>query len=271
MEESLERQDGYLQAVEWSFPNIIAVMAGFLGGGFVGSVVAIGLGWITVYADGSVDTTPAGLFLLFAFQALGGIGVLWYLSARHGTGSFATDFGFRLRPQDWWGIPAGAALQIAAALVVFPLIDLLFPDGPPEQSTVGITESAQDGVEILLILLTLVVLAPIVEELIFRGILLSRLVRSMSAMWAVVAMAAVFALTHYLGDPTAVAALPGLFLIALVLGYAAIRTGDLSLPIFLHAGVNLTAALLLIYEQDIINWLDEQGVESALAVIRALT
>ncbi len=92
----------------------------------------------------------------------------------------------------------------------------------------------------------------------------------MAVWWAIAVQAAVFALIH-LADPEAIAAIPGLFLIAVVLGYAAIRTGSLSLPLFLHAGVNLTAALLLLYGEPLLDWLDEMsGLEPAESLIRAL-
>jgi len=86
--------------------------------------------------------------------------------------------------------------------------------------------------------------------------------------WAIITQAAVFALIH-LADPEAIAALPGLFLIAVVLGYAALRVGNISLSLTLHAGVNLTAALLLLFGGPLLEWLDEMaGLEPAESVIR---
>lgn len=249
---------------------MLGVLVGFVVGGVVGALVAAAAGWITLYPDNTLEVTPVGLFTSVAFQALGGVLVLWYLSARQGTGSFSRDFGLELRAEHWWGIPAGAGLQFAAVIITLPLINLLFPEGPPEQSVVGVAGSASDTVDLVLVVVALVVLAPVTEELIFRGILLSRLVRSMSPVWAIVVSAALFALIHYLGDQNAVAALPGLFLIAVALGYAAIKTGSLSLPIFLHAGVNLTATVLLLFEDDIVNWLEDAGVEAAVAALQFL-
>ncbi len=62
--------------------------------------------------------------------------------------------------------------------------------------------------------------------------------------------AAVFAAIH-LVDPVAIYAVPGLFLIGIALGWFALATGDLSLPIAVHAGVNLTAVVLITFAEDL--------------------
>jgi membrane protease YdiL (CAAX protease family) len=251
------------------------VLGGFFLGGIIGVVVAIVMGEISIELDATQTVTTLGIFISTAFQVAGALAVLAYLTNSKGTGNWTTDFGFTIRLRDWWGIPAGAALQIGAAIVAAPLIRLLFPDGPPEQSLLDITAQTKGVVDSILIILALVVLAPIAEEMIFRGVLLSRLVRSM-AVWAAIAVqAAIFGLIHVLGDPGAISALPGLFLIALALGYAAVRTGNLSLSMFLHAGVNLTAALLLLYGGQVLDWLDRmsgvQPTDSLIHIARVLT
>ncbi len=252
----------YLQNVEWSIPHVLAV----LGGGLVGALVAT-IGVVLVYGE---DLTLVAFVLTFLGQATGGLLVLAYLSQKVGTGSFATDFGFQLRLRHWWGLPAGTLLQFAAAIVTAPLVQLLFPEGAPQQEVVTIAEGSDTIFEALLILFAVGILAPVVEELTFRGMLLSRLARSMSKWWAITAQAVAFAGIHLL-DPNSRAVLPGLFLIGFVLGYAAIRTGNLSLPIFLHAGVNLTAALLLVFGDDLLNWLDEMaGLEPAESLLRMI-
>ncbi len=237
-----------------------------LGGGLAGAGIAA----VIVAAFSGLDLTVAAFVWTFVGQAAGSFLVLLYLSRTRGTGSLVTDFGFELRLQDWWGIPAGAGLQIAAALITAPLVQLLFPDGAPEQEVVAITEASKTILDGILIIIAVGLLAPVVEEIVFRGMLLSRLVRSMSWRWAIVAQGGVFALIH-LVDPSAVAALPGLFLIGVVLGFAAIKRGSLSLPIFLHAGVNLTAALLLLFGGDLVTRLEEMtGVEPAESVVALL-
>jgi len=250
--------------------DVFWVFLGFLGGSALGGALAAVLGEISLAEDLSPVISPMAVFITTASQTLGALAVLAYLSRTRGTGSFATDFGFEVRLRDWWGLPAGMVLQIVVAVATAPLLQLLFPDGPPQQDLLDVTESSDGVLDSLLILTALVLLAPIAEELIFRGILLSRLVRSMAMWWAIGAQAALFALIH-LGDPNAIAAIPGIMIIGMVLGYAAIKTGSLSVPLYLHAGVNLAAALLLLFGGAIVDWLDEMaGIEQTESLIRLL-
>jgi membrane protease YdiL (CAAX protease family) len=77
---------------------------------------------------------------------------------------------------------------------------------------------------------TAIVLAPLFEETIFRGVLLPVLVRQLGAGWGVVASSAVFALAHLsLGELTP------LVVLGLALGWIRLSTGRLSVSIWLHA------------------------------------
>ncbi len=244
----------YLQDVEWSIPQTFLVFVGGLVGALITTVAV-------VVAQGD-ELNIIAFAASFAGQAGGNILVMWILSAWKGTGSLTRDFGLRIEAKHWWGIPAGLALQGAVALVTAPLLRLMFPDGAPQQSIASLTEGTATVTEGILIVLMVGIAAPIVEEMLFRGMLLSRLSRSMSPAWAILVQALVFASIHLL-DPSAVAALPGLVIVGAVLGYAAMRTGSLSLPIMLHAGVNLTAVVLLIFGSDLMDWL-EQAADPAL-------
>jgi membrane protease YdiL (CAAX protease family) len=238
----------YLQDVEWSLPQALYVfVAGIFGAFLTTAAVLIFMG---------PELNVVAFTASFAGQAGGNLIAMWILSTTRGTGNFRRDFGLAIEIKHWWGIPAGFALQIAVILVTAPLLELLFPDGAPQQEVAALTEDTTTLIERLLIVVMVGVAAPVVEEMLFRGMLLSRLVRSMPPMWAVVVQAAVFAVIHLL-DPSAVAALPGLMIIGFVLGYAAIRTGNLSLPIMLHAGVNLTAAIGLMFGAELTDWLEE--------------
>ena len=90
-----------------------------------------------------------------------------------------------------------------------------------------------------------VVLAPLAEEIFFRGLLQSMLRRYLAGPWpAVIAASALFAFIHAPLWQT----IPALFALGLVLGYSYERTGRLFAPIAIHAlfnavslGVNLFA------------------------------
>ena len=248
----------YLQEFEWSLPQALYM---FLGG-IVGALVATTGVLIWQGSELNLLTFAAS----FAGQAAGNLVVMWILSVRRGTGSFRSDYGLTVEAGHWWGVPAGLGLQIAVVLVTAPLLRVLFPDGAPQQEVASITEGTTTVIEGVVIVLMVGVAAPVVEEVLFRGMLLSRLVRSMRTGWAVVIQAAVFGGVHLL-DPSAIAALPGLFLIGVVLGYAAIRSRNLSLPILIHAGVNLTAAVLLIFGGSLAEWLEETAETGVVQAI----
>ena len=63
---------------------------------------------------------------------------------------------------------------------------------------------------------------------------------------AILVSAVVFALVHYIGDPNTLPFLPALTGLGVVLAIVALRTGDLSTSIFMHAGFNLTTTILFL-------------------------
>jgi hypothetical protein len=176
------------------------------------------------------------------------VGLLVYMSRSRGTGSWALDFGFSFELADLRGIFFGMALQIAVIVaVLLPLAALLGIDDPPQQDVADIAGDASSLGARLAVMFVLVVVAPLSEELLFRGVLLSRLSRGLSPTNAVVVSAALFAGIHLI-DPDAAFVVPGLFVIGLVLGYQALRTGRIGLSIMTHAGVNLLAAIALVFD-----------------------
>jgi uncharacterized protein len=94
-----------------------------------------------------------------------------------------------------------------------------------------------------------VLLAPVVEELVFRGLLLRALLRRMDVTGAVVVSSLAFALVHVIGDPSlgSLAVVPGLLGIGMVAAVLAVRSGSLSQPILLHVGFNLLTTLYALF------------------------
>jgi membrane protease YdiL (CAAX protease family) len=92
-----------------------------------------------------------------------------------------------------------------------------------------------------LLVLAAVILAPLAEEVIFRGVLLPGLARQMRPGVALVLSAALFALFHVPSHGVG-AVVPGM--LGVVFGWARLRTGNLVAPIALHAANNLLVTLL---------------------------
>ena len=85
-------------------------------------------------------------------------------------------------------------------------------------------------------------IAPFLEELMFRGILLPWLRRVLGPWPAIVVSSFLFGVAHFDAWPAPIA----LFVLALFLGYLANRTTSLVAPIVLHATFNAANMALLI-------------------------
>jgi hypothetical protein len=107
--------------------------------------------------------------------------------------------------------------------------------------------SRSTGLAVPLVFVAVGLLAPVAEELVFRGALLRSLLRRTTPGWAVFVSAAVFGLVHF-GDPSVgtLMAFPAIFSLGLVSGYQAVKTGDLSHSIMLHLGFNIVSLLDLL-------------------------
>lgn len=236
--------DKYLPASVWTFPDVILLFFG----GLLGSLVFITVG--AIFNGGEIEGVPL-LLVSSVAQALTIIGILHYMSRTRGTASWDLDFGFRFEARDAFGLLYGAGLQLAVAFfVTLPLIWLLGLEDPPEQDVTAIAGEASSLIARIAIVLMVVVIAPLTEELVYRGVLLARLRRGLSARVSVAVAALVWSGIH-LVDPDAAPFIPGLFVIGLVLGYQALRTNRIGLSIMTHAGVNLLAAIAILAGFDI--------------------
>jgi len=233
----------YLPAAVWTFPDVILLFIGGIAGSLIFGTVA------ALVNGGEVGGVP---FLLASSvgQALAILGILNYMSRNRGTASWDLDFGFRFEARDALGLLYGAGLQIAVAfLVTLPLIWLLGIE-EPEQDVTAIAGEASSLAARIGVVVMVVVIAPLTEELVYRSVLLSRLRRGLGVHAAVATAALVWAGVH-LVDFDAAPFIPGLFVIGLVLGYQALRTNRIGLAIMTHAGVNLLAAIAILFDLDI--------------------
>jgi membrane protease YdiL (CAAX protease family) len=101
------------------------------------------------------------------------------------------------------------------------------------------------GAELVVFVIGVLIVAPLGEELLFRGALLRALMRKTSPAVAVMASAMLFALAH-LSDIGTGYYLPAFFGLGAVSGWLALRTGRIGPSILLHAGFNLLATINVI-------------------------
>ncbi len=195
-------------------------------------------------SDASTESATALTVAITAgIQYLYWGGGLYFISRRKGRGSLEADFGVAVQTRRMWALLAGVGLQIALGLMVLPLVRLVDDDKQ------AVVEEIRDSSGAKLVVLVVIAgfVAPLLEEVLFRGLLLRALRRRLPVEWAIAVSAFAFACAH-LVDPSlgSLAIVPALFALGLVSGYAAVRTGDLSVSIPLHMGFNLLTLALLI-------------------------
>lgn len=166
---------------------------------------------------------------------------LW-ASRLSGTGRLTDDFGLRFSPADpVVGAVVGVAGQYGLGYLVYLPIrsnrNLYRQVGQPAQHVTGLAH----GWGVAVLVAVVVVGAPVVEELFFRGLLLRALRARTGAPAAVVISAVAFGLAHY--EPLQ---LPVLVLFGAALGYLAVRTGRLGPGICAHAAFNAVAVYSLV-------------------------
>ena len=168
---------------------------------------------------------------------------LYLLSKRFGSGVFSRDYFLSFRRIDLWGAPIGVASQLLlVGLVTWPF-RLAFPEkfAPEvvEKRAKDLFDNATGG-WLLVLILVVVFGAPIVEELVYRGLIQSSLSGRFSRVGAMLITAAWFAGVHL-----RLVELPGLFAFALVLGFCFYRTNRLGMSIIAHVAFNATGLLLV--------------------------
>jgi membrane protease YdiL (CAAX protease family) len=168
---------------------------------------------------------------------------LWYLSRKLGTGSFAVDYGFDFRLVDLIGIPVGVLSQLVLLRLAYWPLEQWWPHTfgrvKVEKTARELYDTAHGGWFVVLVLVV-VIGAPLVEELMYRGLLQGAFTRRLDDALGVVIVAAWFAIIHF-----QVVEYPGLFLFGLVLGICALRTRRLGMGILAHMAFNATGLILV--------------------------
>lgn len=206
----------------------------WLGGNLLGGLAIAATG-----RDAAADDAPVWLTLI-------GATALWIpviiglreLSTRFGAGSFARDYGLAFQPIDLLGIPIGVLSQLVVIRLIYWPLQETWPDtfnrSRVEESARTLYENA-DGAWLVVLVVIVVVGAPMIEELLYRGLLQGAFVRRVNDVLAVVVVAGWFTVIHL--RPIEY---PGLFAFGLVVGVCALLTRRLGMGICAHLAFNAT-------------------------------
>ncbi|ALE74506.1 MULTISPECIES: type II CAAX endopeptidase family protein [unclassified Pseudonocardia] len=208
----------------WAFLVVEAV--------FLGSSALVGLA-IDVDSAGEVLLAIAVPTVLAALTCIGW--TLW-----RGDGPVA-DLGLRFR---WEDVGAGLLIGIAGLFVTVPAaFGYLYLVGPDLTTSVGV---AFEGIRTtwpvaLAVMFGIVVIAPVCEEIVYRGLLWNAVAKWVANRWVVfLVTTAVFAVAHL-----ELLRAPLLFVVTLPLGVARLLTGRLTAGVVAHAVNNFLPGLAL--------------------------
>lgn len=214
---------------------------------FTGYFLGLGLGILSgviLRANGQ----PGGRIVTLIASQLGLwsglVGACVVVSRRHGTGSLVRDFNWRFRKLDiGLGFAGAIAARLVSAAVVAPIpLPFRRPSTPDRSILDRVSETPLDWIVLLVIV---VIGAPLIEELFFRGLLQPRIVELSGAARGLTITAVLFGaahLTNWQGTLTFVyvIAIAGA---GLVLGLMRYVSGRLGPPTWAHFFFNAQAML----------------------------
>lgn len=223
----------------------MAAVAGYL----LSGVTFVLFAAVTGARQDSLGTTAAGLVGLW----LGLGGVTWLASRRKGSGSLAADFGFYFQG---WVDAYGLAVGFLSQLVLVPLLTLpvyQFIEDASEklrEPAQELSDRAGDDLGFFVLAVFLVVGAPVIEELFYRGLLLRSLEKRFNAGVAIVGSGLLFGAAHVRPDALGwLAQMPALAGFGMVLALVAHRARRLGPGIVAHSMFNLVTVVILFVDR----------------------
>lgn len=194
---------------------------------------------------GEGELTLGGAIVLITSTQISLLLISWAFVFRRDAVAFAMPlFGSNRLRALGAGIGWGALAWIAASALTFAMVVLLERLGVEPELQVA--EQAIAALNPVLIVLAVVVLAPVAEEIFFRGVAFNAWLAERGRRFAYIGSAALFAVIHV----SLVSVLP-IFLLGLALAWVYRRTASLVAPIAMHAtvnGISVTIALLERFE-----------------------
>ena len=213
------------------------------------------VGLAAVIAEESFSGLPEwqGTFLINLIYCIGGLAVtaLIVLLARVSFARRLKGFGLNVKT-----IHKDFLAGVVNLLAVWPLVmltiiltlflgQLIWGEGfqlQQHEELKVITAYPQLSLRILIIVVA-VVIAPVLEEMLFRGLFQTAIRSFFSKPWlSVVISSVLFAAFHQPGH------WPALFVLAVCLGYSYEKSGSLFRPIFIHSLFNATAVIAALYQ-----------------------
>lgn len=227
--------------VRWGLGDVLlGLFAAHLLATVVGGALLYSLGYTE---EGDQDSAPISvLFLVQVPLWAGYLAVAWWASRAKGNG-LRSDFGLRATGRDAiLGLGIGAAVQLIVVPLLYIPILWIWSDQDPSDVARELTDRAAGPFDAVVLVVIVVVCAPIVEEIFYRGLVLRSFENKWGTGWAVAFSSILFGAIHL-----QLLQFPALVVFGLVAALLTVRTRRLGPAIFAHVGFNgVTVAVLLL-------------------------
>ena len=200
------------------------------------TAAAISLGFANEVTESFPELVAGQLALWTGFFLVPYVVARW-----KGSGSLRQDFGLAMERGDVLrGLLVGAAAQVLALPLVYVLVQAATGDLDLDKPARALLDRA-DGGGLAAICLGVALIAPVVEEVFFRGLLLRAIEKRWGSTIAILGSACFFAGTHF-----QLAQFPGLLIAGLLFAWLAVRHGRLGPSIWAHIGFNTVTVIALV-------------------------
>jgi membrane protease YdiL (CAAX protease family) len=234
----------------WRFWAMIAALPLWVFIGFLGAqILAICLVWILHMCHVPLSSINPTLFetivsaVIYIFTIAIVIGLPWLITKRRTT---IEDIGLQRLPywRDMLMAPVGLVIYLVLSFVLFIIVSAVVPGFNSTQQQVTGFSGITQQYELILAFMTLVVVAPVAEEVLFRGYLLGKLRKLFPTWLAILATSILFGLIH-VGTTGSWNVAVDTFALSIVLSSLRISTGSIWASILLHMIKNGIAFYIL--------------------------
>jgi membrane protease YdiL (CAAX protease family) len=232
----LKNNKSFSTKKSWSIVEAVAIMGAF---------IALQIGMSLMIVVPFFDKICKDIFLKLIFWTLIGNSIVIFIAvilAKIRPISIWKQFGFvKINFKKWLMLIVGGWISIIAIGVVYEQVLKIFGIKLDGQMINQELQKYDNAGSIIFLILIIGFIMPVIEELIFRGVLFQALRAKMSAFWSVLISSVIFAAVH--GDP--VYFIP-LLATGIVCSYAFEKTKSIYTPIGVHILNNLFAVVVTI-------------------------
>lgn len=191
---------------------------------------------ISLLESGSIAVN----FAFYSVSRLIGLGLIYILLRRRNVS--LKEFGFRrFSPKvALMSLAIAVVIMIVGTVIVFAIVSALYPQVDLNQAQDVVFKNAASVPQIILAFIALVIIAPLAEESIFRGLLLPAFAKKIGFIGAAIVTSIMFGAVHGQLNVAIVT-----FVLGLLLAWMYKRTDSLWPAIMLHSLKNLIAFALI--------------------------